>query len=324
MDNSTDIPGSLIPFTLFSSVKDNDARTRHDMTWRELTDELSDFATVPFAKKEEAPLFTSCEFTPTRRAKKNVSCSAMVILDVDGSRNPDQATLEHASQIFVETSLAGLIYTTASHSLERHRYRVLIPLAGQVSGPIYTRAFYALDALLGQTADLSKRGCESLFYLPGNYERVPNRIFVFEGMTLGGDTWADMCPEVAPEPPQVAHVQATPRSSPIRARRSARRHWEWSNLFDCPFVTSAMIDAYRDRQRADSWYLGMYVFMCSVAGRAKAMGYEISSQELADLAVRLDQFDGGYYAGRDLAREAQNAINYVYPASAEGSPDGAS
>jgi hypothetical protein len=312
MENSSDKSGSLIPFTLFSSIKDNDACTRFDVTWPELTEQLTDFATVPFAKKEDAPLFTSCEFSPKHRAKANVTCSAVVILDVDGGRNPDQATLSHASRVFDEIGLAGLIYTTASHSADRHRYRVLIPLDQPVAGPVYIRAFHSLDTLFGETADLTKRGCESLFYLPGNYTGVDNQLIVFAGLTLSGGDWANMCPEVVPEVRQIAPPTNGPRSSSPKLPSYRRQNFEWASLFDCPFVTPAMIDAYRDRQHADSWYHGMYVFMCTVAGRAKLRNYQISSQELADLAVRLDQFDGGYYAHRDLEREARNAINYIF------------
>src|SRR5947208_21792 len=110
MEKHIDQTGSLIPLTLFSSVKDNDAGTRCDLTWRGITEQLADFATEPFEKKEDAPLFTSCEFAPARRAKANIRSSGMVILDIDGARNAPQATLDHAAKMFNENHFAGLIY----------------------------------------------------------------------------------------------------------------------------------------------------------------------------------------------------------------------
>ena len=72
-----------------------------------------------------------------------------------------------------------------------------------------------------------------------------------------------------------------------------------------------MINDYRCCARADNWHTGMYSFMCSAAMQAKRSGYQITAEELANLARQLDDFDGGYYPSRDFEREAQNALSFV-------------
>ncbi len=106
----------------------------------------------------------SAEFRLGKRSKANALRSGMVILDVD-----DGATVEDARSIITGTEIACAIYTTASHRSEHHKFRICVPISDVVSPTEYTNAWYGLNAVFDGIADQSKRGCESLFYLPGLY-----------------------------------------------------------------------------------------------------------------------------------------------------------
>ncbi|MGY0715234.1 hypothetical protein [Azospirillum argentinense] len=304
----------IISITLFGCVRDNQADQVLRGSWVELVEAFQEETSVPYEHKEDAPLFTSCEFAHGRRAKKNVMHSGMAVLDIDGTRNSQMASLDQAALTLTQNALAGLLYTTASHTPEQNRFRVLIPFEEAVNGPEYTAAFHGLDHFFGGVADTSKQGSESLFYLPGAYKAVRNDFIVTEGAIRSAAEWAALAPApISPSRSSGRVPGAVDRSRsgsrPLAPRRALRRA-RWSSLFDCPFVTSKMINDYRTCARADNWHVGMYAFMCSVAALANRSGHQLTAEELADLARRLDEYDGGYYPNRDLAREAQNALSF--------------
>ena len=309
-------PSPPIPITVFQSVRDNHADDVYEVPWPKLVDDFLEAAAEPCERKEKAWLFSPCAFSPTRRAKKNILRAAMVVLDVDGTRNAERSTIAEATATLARNTLAGIVCTTASHTPDQNRFRVLIPLSAAVSGEAYTEAFHGLDALFGGVADTSKQGCESLFYFPASYRGVWNEFIVTEGATRSAAEWAALAPAPIPPSRPVGHVPgAVDRSrsgtAPTLAARRALRRARGTSLFDCPFVTSTMINDYRTCARADNWHTGMYSFMCSVAARANRTGCQLTAEELADLAQRLDDFDGRYYPNRDFEREADNALSFV-------------
>jgi hypothetical protein len=303
----------LIPFTFFASIKDIRGTEPGYATWPELVEDFLDQSREPYKKKEDAPLFTSAVFEPRHRLKRNVKHAGMVVLDVDGSRNPEVATLGDVDAVFHEAGFAGLVYTTASHAPERHRFRILIPLLSVVSAETYTRAFWVMDTLFGSTADITKFGAESLFYLPGDYAGVPNELRVYQGDILSGDTWAEFSPEPVKKerPARKSQARAEVEVQVPRAQGGPEREADWSSLWSCPLVTSSMIDDYRYLRKSDNYHNGLYKFLVAVAGNADRRRYRLTADELERLARELDKFDGGYYPNRDLLREAENAIAFI-------------
>ena len=56
----------------------------------------------------------------------------------------------------------------------------------------------------------------------------------------------------------------------------------------------------------------MYQLMVSTAGNAMSKGYPITSQEIAHICRSLDMDTGNWYEKRDLQKEADRAIEFVF------------
>ena len=56
----------------------------------------------------------------------------------------------------------------------------------------------------------------------------------------------------------------------------------------------------------------MYQIMVSTAGNALNKGYPITAQQIASLCKEFDAETGGWYKNRDMVREADRALEYVY------------
>ena len=52
--------------------------------------------------------------------------------------------------------------------------------------------------------------------------------------------------------------------------------------------------------------------MVSTAGNAMSRGYPITSKEVAYICRDLDNDTGNWYAKRDMEREAERAIEFVF------------
>jgi hypothetical protein len=87
--------------------------------------------------------------------------------------------------------------------------------------------------------------------------------------------------------------------------------FSWTGYQDCPFVNKKQIEDYK-KITGSGWYLQMYKIMVSTAGNAMQRGYPISAKEIAWICSDLDNDTGGWYGKRDMVKEAERAIDFVF------------
>ena len=85
----------------------------------------------------------------------------------------------------------------------------------------------------------------------------------------------------------------------------------WTNYSDCPFVNQKQIDEYKTIS-GTGWYAKMYQIMCTIAGNAMNRGYPITAKEVEYLCRELDADTGNWYLKRDMYKEAERAIEFIF------------
>lgn len=293
------------PVAFFATTR-NTTPQNQSMGWAEICDLLKDHSQRPYRQKEDAPLFSPTRFRGTRSAA-NATESGLIVLDADHG-----LALDDALAALREMGLAAAVYTTASHGKEGKgdRFRVIVPLAASVDVETHKKVGLLVAQMIGGEEwkpDMGKLGCYNLFYLPGRYAGVENRLEVLDGAILAAEDWLAL-----------AAIISEPSSIPSKTAAA------WTSLDDCPFVRPQWVDEYLGL--GGNWHNGLFRFMCRVAVKARALGHDLGESELADLARDLDLRDGGHYQAsgkkqRDFEAEARNALAFAGRTTPPRSPD---
>ncbi len=77
------------------------------------------------------------------------------------------------------------------------------------------------------------------------------------------------------------------------------------------FVNKRQVEEY-EAITGGGWYYKMYQIMVSTASNAMKRGYPITAQEIAYICRDLDNNTGMWYGSRDLNKEADRAIEYIF------------
>lgn len=303
-----------IPISLFETVKDQRATVQVDLDFEEISEFLLNSVAYTYSSKSDAPLLTSCEFQEARRLKANVLRSGLVILDVD-----DGMQIEQAAERVSEAGVAAFIYTTASHSAHKHKFRVGLPLAKNVDPETYRSVWAVWNSIFEGVADPSKRGSESLFYLPGTYPSGRGQFMQFSGSIITAEeiiaavNLGSERKEPIGKPKSNNRTPVRRKSVPTEQVVDDIELLEQRSVYDSTLVSERAINAYLDT--SENWYHARFRFMCSVAATASRRRVPISAAYLRDLFNQIDQIDGGYYTSsecqRALLEDAGRAIeNY--------------
>lgn len=295
---------NTFPISIFNRVTENQTTECIDVTFGDFVDIMSSFSGEAFAGKAEAPLFASTRFKGGLRRKSNATESGMIVLDID-----DGIKIEEVAGICQQLGVRSLIYTTASHRSEHHKFRVCIPLAEPVPYETHTACWHAINhAFTGQAADTSKVGCESMFYVPGKYPDAPAQFIYLGGETITAEEWiasvklpSTLCaPSVAAQQTQQNNgVHRKNNNASLRSLSDADR-----NIYETKLISEAALNKYLGS--SGGWHQARFGLMMSMAMRAQRMGVPVSSADIVHLFNQVDLMDGGHYQSSKYQREILN------------------
>lgn len=117
------------------------------------------------AKKDDAAVFTLCEFGPEdNRKKPNIKAVTGIVLDLDGENSAERLMAAYEKL----EPYAHFWYTTYQHTENTPRLRIVVPLAQPVTADAFERDSLALRlaAWLGLTADQCCAKAAQVYYLP--------------------------------------------------------------------------------------------------------------------------------------------------------------
>lgn len=194
--------------TMFASALDRSAST-HEVTWPELCSRLISPPVYP--SKSDCPLLKLATFGNTPSPKgflrhdANVVAISGIELDYDG----EELSINDAFEALCGASLVFAIYTSASYSDEKPRWRVLLPLRHEYP-PEYRRAFVAyVDGVLGNVCARESYALSQAYYV-GRVEGVKYFADAWDGFYL--DDRMEPVAETldtttAPDVPEWRHVE---------------------------------------------------------------------------------------------------------------------
>jgi len=295
---------NTFPISIFNRVTENQASECEDMTFDEFVDIVSSFSCEEFASKEAAPLFASTRFTGGLRRKSNATVSGLIVLDID-----DGIQIEEVIGFCEQLGVKSLVYTTASHRQDHHKFRVCIPLAEPVPYDEHVACWHAINyTFTGQASDTSKVGCESMFYVPGIYPNAPTQFVFHEGEIFEAKEWINSVNLPAPHPIFVESDKPTRASGKVRRvkRTSSGNSLSDADLdiYETKLVSEKALNKYLSS--SDGWHQRRYGLMMSITSRARRMGVSVSSDNIVHLFNQVDLLDGGHYQSPKYQREIQN------------------
>jgi hypothetical protein len=301
----------MVSLTIFDSIYDNKTVKRVDYN------SFDDFEKVlyklaasdKYQKKADAPLISPATYQPeTTRANVNVTgWGGFGIVDVDDY----EGSIEDIHEKYSEYKY--VCYSTASSTKEHPKFRLVFPLTEYVEADKIKHFWFALNKEIGDIADAQTKDLSRMYYVPSRYKGSYNFIFSHDGVTMDPNKLMEQHRYVVPNESFFDKLPNAIKEGLIQHRkeRLSNTDFSWTGYQDCPFVNKKQISDYKSIT-GSGWYLQMYKIMVSTAGNAMQRGYPISAKEIAWICSDLDNDTGGWYGKRDMVKEAERAIEFVF------------
>ena len=232
----------------FASWKEGTPRTKKGLAYARMAKEEGDDAARSFhaaerarakgAAKRDLRLWSPTLYRPAgRRTSSDVLALSCLVLDHDDGTSPEALSACWEGSLHV-------VHSTWSHTPERPKLRVCLPLARPVRAEDW-RAVWAWGAeRAGDPADPALKSPASPYALPATPSpEAPRVAFVRSGALLDpvalGLARAADSPPAAPEPPPISHFRPSQDDAwidvPVDAPRVEAEGDEWANAFEDPF-----------------------------------------------------------------------------------------
>jgi hypothetical protein len=279
-------------------------------TWGKWVIALLRMANHPFREKGDAFLYAPTIFSPARRLEQYATLSALLVVDADHGLDFDSALARMR-----EDGLEAVIHTSGSN-VRGDKFRIIVPIAMPVASEDQKRAVSAFRRYLYRDPlvkpDTGKLNAYSLFYIPGQYERVrrkdtpedvvlyeavSNRIEHLAGTVYGAEEWIEGFPEPEP-PPEVRRTWET------RPNAELKPDVDWQP------EQAPGVQRYRSAGKGGH-HTGMMGMINSIAMSAYTRGYDLQVGELAAFAEGEQRaaHPNSPYSSWEIDRMAYNAIS---------------
>jgi hypothetical protein len=207
-----------------------------------------------------------------------------------------------------------ICYNTASSRLEQPRFRLVFPITRRVEVKDLPHFWFAMNKQFGELGDEQTKDVSRMYYVPAQYPDALSFIFSNEGIHIDPDMLMNKHSYV--EKQGKSFMERLPpalQKAVIEHRKNALSNTDvsWTSYRDCPFFPKKLEMEYR-AITGTGWYYKMYQIMIATAGNAVKRGYPMSAKQIADLCQELDNETGQWYSKRDMNKEADRALEYIY------------
>tara|TARA_Y100000385_G_scaffold290471_1_gene363704 strand:+ start:3748 stop:4668 length:921 start_codon:yes stop_codon:yes gene_type:complete len=300
-----------ISLTIFDSIYDNSTSKRVDYKdfdqFEQILYKLANEKT--FKQKKDAPLISPATYVEnSKRANANVvAWGGFGIVDVDDY----VGDIEDIHKQYEDYRY--VCYSTASSTKENPKFRLVFPLTKWVESEQIKHFWYALNKEIGDIADAQTKDLSRMYYIPATYNGAYNFIFSHDGKVMNPDELMEKHRYISTNDSFFDRLPEAIRNGLIEHRKQQLNNtdFSWSGYRDCPFVNKRQVEEYKQLS-GTGWYYKMYQIMISIASNAMKRGYPITAQEIAYICRDLDNDTGGWYGKRDLTKEADRAIEYIF------------
>lgn len=300
-----------LALTIFDSIYDNSTSKRVDYNdfdqFEQILYKLANEKT--FKQKKDAPLISPATYVEnSKRANANVvAWGGFGIVDVDDY----VGDIEDIHKQYEDYRY--VCYSTASSTKENPKFRLVFPLTKWVESEQIKHFWYALNKEIGDIADAQTKDLSRMYYIPATYNGAYNFIFSHDGKVMNPDELMEKHRYISTNDSFFDRLPEAIRNGLIEHRKQQLNNtdFSWSGYRDCPFVNKRQVEEYKQLS-GTGWYYKMYQIMISIASNAMKRGYPITAQEIAYICRDLDNDTGGWYGKRDLTKEADRAIEYIF------------
>ena len=306
----------MFGLTKFDSIFDN--KTDKSMSF----DDLETFETLLYSLselpgykpkrgdvKKGSPLISPATYPKgtTRKNKNVIQWNRWAALDIDEYEGKFEDAISPFKNYYY------ICYSSASSTLEKPKFRIVLPLTDVVLADKIRHFWFALNTEFNSLGDKQTKDLSRMYYVPAQYPNANNFIFTNHGSFVNphhlmkkheyvekyGNSIIDEIPEHF-----LAEIQRQKRNELTNTSIS------WKGYRDCPFVRNEMVAQYRSITES-GWYAKMYQIMVSIASNALRSKYPITPQEISALCREIDMETGNWYRHRPMNLEASRAISYA-------------
>lgn len=297
---------------------DNKTHRRMDFdSWSQFVNFLHMLSKRKLKGKQNAELISPAIYEPgSKRSNKTVlGWAGWAAVDVDGwEREGDPVSI-------LRDKLGDwnfIIYSTASSTLDRPKFRVVFDLTRQVKADEIRRFWHAIQSAVDDQGDKQCKDLSRMYYVPADYEGAFNFFHINSGNPVDVDVLLAQFPS---EPTRSAanfldRLPEAWQQQIIQHRKSAldNTSYTWTTYRDCPFISKRMLDQWFtiSGQDGSGRYRMVYKMMVSIANNAIKKQYPITADQLVDLILQIDADSSRKYQHRPLDVEANNALEYAY------------
>jgi hypothetical protein len=319
-----------IRYSSFQIAASNNAVMRSANTWGEFIEQIS-YNTRPVRADENGKKFKAYCISPALYAPDGLirqipyvkGCGRFLALDLDEAGHG----IDLVGGFFQEMGLNHLIYTTTKHTNKAPRLRAMFETSRELELDEVKKVW---DACVSEFSVLAPdRACKDicrLYVAPTDWlpspqgNQAPETLFhlACDLKPLDIDDLLRRNPHREPEPDPVDKkiVYTAPPGGFVDLGRAPNKPLKslpfGHNLFDSPVVTSNAVNTYLGLGPGEH-HIGLFSFMCSVIGCAKAKGYLI---RIEDVCRYVEEIDRASNYPRDktrlanIAKEADRAYRF--------------
>ena len=145
--------------------KDLGAKSKKEFSWSML-DLLDEIARTEATEKRELPLLKLATFGTNKTDKGSFRHDANMVTasGVEGDYDLEKMSADEAAAIFQKAKIACVIYTSASHTPEKPRWRVLAPFSDELLPSDRVKMLARLNGLVGGTFSRESFTMSQAFY----------------------------------------------------------------------------------------------------------------------------------------------------------------
>lgn len=211
------------------------------------------------ASEPAESLFSSGIFLDNTRNNENFRSSSLVTLDIDDGK----MTIQEAKKKL--KGYAHIVYTTRSHDILKHSFRIIVVLSKPVSGDMaFSAAVKEFSEKLGIPTDPKTLDAAHIFWVPGK-----NSLFACEG----GKAFVPS--KFKPSPEQKAAIEAKKASITLRSPLSKQK-FTFESKQQSPFGEHSV---YRQTMKKNIFRINLSVVPKKGNIRYREAGYLIATFE---------------------------------------------
>ncbi|HEX5656192.1 MAG TPA: hypothetical protein VFX59_03315, partial [Polyangiales bacterium] len=146
--------------TTWLNLIEVDGKVVEAASWDPILDRIVAYGQAPFRGDKVHPGWSPVRMDPPRRQDANVRAVTALAIDYDGGHSFDEG-------VEMWRPFYGLMHSTRRHTPAQHRFRVILPLAREVTPDEYALLWVFVVSTSGHHVDVKTKNPSRFWFMPG-------------------------------------------------------------------------------------------------------------------------------------------------------------